>query len=223
MLEAAHRLHFLRKPVRNLTEGPEHSPRSGDGLRPVAVLHRRVGFRPRLRGFAQLQGRLVGDSHAEAGAEEGHLLGFQQVRGGLGFQDRLGLAGGVVYLIAEMGAQQGEGGGGEPGLHHGLLVGEAEGDGTRDESWQRRILIADDPDQVAAAVELLGNLDDLARGTRPAQEYHGVVFPGCQGSLGSGEGVREAEPEFLTQSREGLGNEPRRAAAQDRDFFARLR
>ena len=92
----------------------------------MAVLHRRIGLGPRLGGLTHLERRLVREPDGPAAAEEGELLGGDQ----LGVQrlgdGATGVGHGRVEILAERCAQERERGGGEAGLHDRSLVGERQ-------------------------------------------------------------------------------------------------
>jgi hypothetical protein len=126
--QAAGRRDVVEQPLGSGPEQPHDAAGVGHGDRAVPELHRGIGLGPHGRRLAQLERRLVGQAVGPAGAEEGELAGGQQFPGdGLG-EHALRRGGGRGDVVPEVRAEQGELGGGKPGLDHGLFVGEGEFD-----------------------------------------------------------------------------------------------
>lgn len=118
-----------------------------------------------------------------------------------------------------MGAQQGEGGGGEAGLHDGLLVGEVEDHDIVREVHHRGGGVGGDRGGPDPAAQGRQQLQYLGGGAGAGEGDHPVVGA-VAGELGGGEGVGLALTRVLAQGRGGLRHEQRGAAAHDGHAFA---
>ena len=216
----AGRGHFLAEALGDRAEHPGEAPRLGDGDGAVAVLHRRVRLGPRLGGLAELQAGLVGEPDGPAGAQERDLVGVDPALGELGVQRELGVGGGRGDVMAERGAEVGQGAGGETGLDHGLLVGEAEDDFGGGEGGGGSA--ADRCDQQARGAALgqaAQDVDDLSGGSRSGQADDAVVAA-VPGELRRSERVARSLALALAGGGVRLGDEPRGAASDDCQGFA---
>src|SRR5690606_12726497 len=83
---------------------------------------------PAQGGLPHLERRLVGQADGPAAPEEGELAAVRQPFGQGFRQGGPGVVGHAVGVQAQVGPEQGEGRGGEPGLHHGTFVGVVEDD-----------------------------------------------------------------------------------------------
>jgi hypothetical protein len=117
--------------------------------------------------------------------------------------------------------EQGERGGGEPGLHHRPFVGEVEHDRLVGGAGHGGGGVGGDGQDRLSSPDLLEQGEDLGRGPRSGDGEQPVVAAPA-GHLGGGEGVRLAPAPGLPERRVGLGHEPGRPAAHDRDPFTVL-
>ena len=142
----------------------------------MAVLLGRVRLGPRLGGLAHLQRRLVGEADGPARAEEGVLLGGDE----LVVEVLLDRGGGLVdhggEVVPEGGADERERGRGEPRLHHRPLVRERQPDRGVDQVDQRRLRVADDADGPGAGTRRAQAVEQLAPSApaRPAMADPGA-------------------------------------------------
>ncbi|CAM5409176.1 hypothetical protein STANM309S_06393 [Streptomyces tanashiensis] len=144
-------LHFLAETGGGGTEAADQARPVADADRAVAVLHRRVRLRPGAGHFAQLERRLVGEADGPAGAEEGELAAPLPGGGQLLVQDEFRVGDRGAEVQPEPGAQELQGGGGEPGLDDGAFVGEAEVDDPLGEPPGRAVGDAGDDERRDAA------------------------------------------------------------------------
>ena len=215
---AAGRGDLAPKPVRRGAEQPHDAALTGHGDRAVPVLHGRVRLGPHAGRLTQLERGLVGQPVGPPGAEERELAGGQHLRGQRRGEDPLGRAGGQAGVQAQVGAEQDQLGGGEPGLHHRFLVREAQVDhrvgGLRHGGAGNR----GDRDRGRGAAQPFQQLHDFRGGPGPGQHHDPVVGPAHR-HLGRRERVGLPVPGRLTRRRVRLGHEPGGAAARDRDPF----
>ncbi len=121
-----------------------------------------------------------------------------------------------------VGAQQGQRGRRETGLHDGLLVGEVEDDELVGEGHHRRRRVPDDGGRTHTGVPQPGQqVQHLGRGTGPGQRDDPVVAA-MQGELRGGEGVGLPLAHLLAQGGGRLGHVVRGPAPDDRGTLPRL-
>jgi hypothetical protein len=136
----------------------------------------------------------------------------------LGHHGVVGLGDGGPEVLTQARPEQGERGGGEPGLHHRPLVGEVEHDRLVGGAGHGGGGVRGDGQGRLPSPNLPEQGEDLGRRPRPGDGEQPVVAAPA-GHLGGGEGVRLAPAPGLPERRVGLGHEPGGPAAHDRDPF----
>jgi hypothetical protein len=118
-------------------------------------------------------------------------------------------------VLAEVCAQQRQLGGGEPGLHDRLLVGEVEDDQPAGAAGHRRVRVGGDRGRRDRAAEPVQDGEDLGRRPGPGERQHPVVAAAAR-HLRGGERVGLPVPGVLAQRRVRLRHEQGGAASDDR-------
>ena len=128
----------------------------------VAVFHGRVNLGPRLRGFAQLEARLVGQANGPRGAQEGDLLGIHPALGDFALECALSVICGARNIVSEAVAEVGQSGGGKTSLDDGLFVCEVQNDLFVSEGGCRTVANSGDQDVGNTAFfQAAQNVDDF--------------------------------------------------------------
>jgi hypothetical protein len=161
----------------------------------------------------------VGQSDGPAASQEGELGALQQLLGQRLGEGGAGVGDGGAGVQAEVGAEQGERGGGEAGLHHRAFVGVAEDDDVVGRRHDGRLRVGGDRGRGGTSAQPREEVEDLGGGAGSGEGDDPVVGAVVR-ELGGGVGVRLAVAGPLTQCGGRLRHEEGGAASDDRDAFA---
>jgi hypothetical protein len=211
---------LLGESVGCLAEHPGRGGPGGDADRAVPVLHGRVRLGPGQRGLAHLQAGLAGQPDRPAAAEEAELRAADEPFGQWLRQGRTAVGDDGVGVQAEVRAEQGEGGGGEPGLHDGAFVGEVQHDEVVGGRPDGGVRVRGDRRGPGGALQPAEQVQDFGGGAGAGEGDDPVVAPSVR-ELGGGERVGLALPGGLAQHGRGLRHEVGRTAPDDRDPLPR--